>query len=351
MTEPGGVPGVTEPGDVPGAADPLGVTQPLCVTDPLGATNPQVIPGIRLHEPRPPPRTQRGLQDGIHPRRRIVVEHEPSVSLPVLVDPRAIRPRGEALLEPQCHADGVEPIPRNPCGSAKLLDRQMRRLIDQPLDGRHPCARQEARIEVGIPLDGRLTQAHADRLELRLADGTVTERVAQQLEPLRAPADVLGHPTRRRPAGPALAFAREDSRGIEQIAPCLHRPRDLAPASPGQRLQQLRRRAVPLPLRQPRDAQLSRRPRVDDTRRTRRQHVERIPRRGDLAHDPHDLAIIESSELSPLDQRDDALARPQEAIRQRTHFHRTNVRTKLDHHRPRGATPPDTDQDSPAATR
>lgn len=125
-----------------------------CVDDGSGAGG----HGMRIHEPRTPPRTQRRLQNRIDPRRRIVVEHEPPVPLPVLVDPRTERSGGEALLEPQGHPDRVEAIPRDPGGRPQLLDRQMRRLIDQPLDRCRPGAGEEVRIELGIPLDRRLAQ-------------------------------------------------------------------------------------------------------------------------------------------------------------------------------------------------
>ncbi|WP_148272908.1 hypothetical protein [Microbacterium testaceum] len=263
------------------------------------------------------------MKDPVDPRRRIVVEDEPPVPLPVLVDPRPVRPGGEALLEPQRHPDGIETIAGDPRKCPQLLDRQVRRFVDQPLGGRRPGPGEDVRVELGIPFDGRLAQAHAYCLKLRVAERPVSKRPAHVVEPL--PGGTLGHDTRRRRRTTAVGPER-GRKGGKQITPGLHRPRHLAATLPGQGLQEFRRVPVSVSLRQSCPAQLPCRPRIDHARRTGRQHVEGVPRRSDLRHDCHELAIVENLDVAPRNQRDDTIARHPKALRRQVWTHRTNIR-------------------------
>ena len=114
----------------------------------------------------------------MHPERCVVVEDEPPVMLAVLVDPRAERPRREALLEPESDPDRVESVARDACRRAESLEGNDRGLVDETLDRDRPRVGEEVVVEVGIPLEGRLAQPRADRLELSLSKGPSPARRA-----------------------------------------------------------------------------------------------------------------------------------------------------------------------------
>ena len=107
-------------------------------------------------ESRSAPRPQRRLQNRMDPCRSVVVEHDPRVVLTVLIDPCAEGPRREAFLEPQRDADGVEPVSRDPGGSAKFFNRQTRGLLDEQCYRPRPGFGQKRGVQLGIALDGRL---------------------------------------------------------------------------------------------------------------------------------------------------------------------------------------------------
>lgn len=168
------------------------------------------------------------------------------------------------------------------------------------------------------------------------------------IEPLLA--GVLGHDARSDRRTTTVGRDRGTQRG-QQITPGLHRPRHLPPAPPGQCLQQLRGIPVALTLRQPCRAPLAYRARVDDARRTGREHIEGVACGGDLAHQRQELAVVQLLDLPARHQRDDAVARHPKAVDPSARIPRTNVRIPSPCHQRRNGTPPATAQGSPAPTR
>lgn len=150
-----------------------------------GVRRVRVTAPVARHEPRPATRAEGGAEDRVHPQRCVVVEDKPSVMLAVLVDPRAERPRREALLEPESDSDRVESVTRDARRRAKSLDGNDRGLVDETRDRDRPRVGEELGVEVGIPLDGRFAQPRADRLELRLPESSCRQRIAQQRQPPR----------------------------------------------------------------------------------------------------------------------------------------------------------------------